>query len=46
MLVGMTMENNTQNHVQVNFNFKVHDSFPPHFVTDVNASANKSFTSL
>lgn len=42
----MAMENNTQNYVQVNFNFKLHDVFLPHFVTDVNASANKSFTSL
>lgn len=41
MLAEVATENNTQNHVQLNFNFKLHDIFLSDLVTDVNTSASK-----
>lgn len=41
MLAEVATENNTQNHVQLNFNFKRHDIFLSDLVTDVNTSASK-----
>lgn len=40
MLVEIATEN-TQNHVQLNSNFKLCDIFLSHLVTDVNTSASK-----
>lgn len=37
----MATENNTQNHVQLNFNFKLHDIFLSSLVTDMNIPASK-----
>lgn len=37
----MSTENNSQNHVQLKFNFKLNGISLSHLVTDVNASATK-----
>lgn len=41
MLVEMATENNTQNYVRLNFNFKLHDIFLSSLVTDKNIPASK-----
>lgn len=37
----MATENNTQNYVRLNFNFKLHDIFLSSLVTDKNIPASK-----